>query len=381
MRERTTWKRDEVQKRVSSLSKTADPYTMNQDHKQPSHEKYLTGDPSTWAEDVHPSSGTWEAEYKGGEVKRNEIGMPEMRGDTFNHKEKTASQEVLLKKANLCVKVARMMLRNAEEAVVEDQALAFMHIPDSDLIATHDRLAAVKVAEEQEEKEEAQDKQAGEMPPQFKENAEAKKEESEKSDDSQQKQAGEMPPQFKENAEAKKEESEKSDDSQQKQATGKTADQQMMAQMQQMMAQLQQQMQQLAGQQAPVAPVQEQVPEAKQADDIDQMLAETDCAVDEGGVQMDAPEMSMEEDVLGPEDEVLRDLFANDESDAAQQVQQQGQDKQAFVRTASTRTVGTKPAGVSRIGGVASTKSNDVDRLSGLWNSAPDVSEAFGMKR
>jgi preprotein translocase subunit SecA len=91
--------------------------------------------------------------------------------------------------------------------------------------------------------------------------------------------------------------------------------------------------------------------------------------------------MSMEEDVLGPEDEVLRDLFANDESDAAQQVQQQWQDKQAFVRTASTRTVGTKPAGVSRIGGVALTKSNDVDRLSGLWNSAPDVSEAFGMKR
>jgi hypothetical protein len=44
------------------------------------------------------------------------------------------------------------------------------------------------------------------------------------------------------------------------------------------------------------------------------------------------------------------------------------------------RTVGTRPtAGVSQIGGVPSNVSAGRD-LSRIWNSAPDVREAFGMR-
>ena len=91
--------------------------------------------------------------------------------------------------------------------------------------------------------------------------------------------------------------------------------------------------------------------------------------------------------VMANEDEVLKTLFATDESEAAEQAQadqgqgQQGQ-KQAFNRTASTRTVGTRPTGgVSRVGGAPSGHSGgEVNRLAGLWPSAPDVRQAFDIK-
>jgi hypothetical protein len=87
MRERTTWSRNSVKQ--AATSKRADPYQMNQDHKQPAADEYTIGGPSEFAEDVDDTS-RWEDEYKGGQVARNEIGMPEMRSDTFNHSEKTA---------------------------------------------------------------------------------------------------------------------------------------------------------------------------------------------------------------------------------------------------------------------------------------------------
>src|SRR4051812_46625455 len=96
MRERTTWNREAIAKFAAAISKKAeDPRAMNQDHlkEQPSADKYVTGGPSEFGEDVHPSTGTWKAEYSGGEVKRDEIGMPEVRKDTFNHPEKTAQDQ------------------------------------------------------------------------------------------------------------------------------------------------------------------------------------------------------------------------------------------------------------------------------------------------
>ena len=165
MRQRTTWNAKEILSRTAgttqtaATTRTADPYAMNQDHikQQPSADKYLTGDPSAFAEDI-TTPNNWEVEYSGGAVKRNEIGMPEDRPDTFNHPEKTASQnhDLLLKKADITVRIARRMLgANAPEGAIEEQAASLMHLPDQEVINTYNRLA-------------------GEMPPALKEHMEQK---------------------------------------------------------------------------------------------------------------------------------------------------------------------------------------------------------------
>jgi hypothetical protein len=109
------------------------------------------------------------------------------------------------------------------------------------------------------------------------------------------------------------------------------------------------------------------------------MLAQDDQIIDDGGIQMDQSQMDVGMDDLGPEDEVLRTLFAQDDD---QQAQDQDQVQQKQARTASTRTVGTRPtAGVSKIGGTGgSTGGTVIDNLSSLWQSAPDVRDAFGIK-
>jgi hypothetical protein len=394
MRERTTWNRDQIKQ--AAMKRQADPYTMNQDHPQPAADAYVIGGPSEFAEDVNKDN-RWEDEYAGGAVKRDEIGMPDMRSETFNHPEKTAAMDeaTLLKKANICIKTAKLMLpKTAKEAAIEDQAVALMNLPDYDLFETFTRLAS----DDQDADDQGdQDKQAGQMPPQFKENAEKKKEE----------------------AEAKKDDDDKGE---QKQAAQQQFSQQQIQEMvaqqiQQIQAQQAEQaaQQQQAQQQAEQAAQQQQAPVAQQdiqaliAEQVQQQMAQMqqhtcgkpmaqqdpvqadeeilfdDPPAGEMDIQMDAPLMDTGDVVLGPEDDVLQSLFANDESQAQQDIQdQQGQQKQASApmsRTASTRTVGTKPsAGVSRIGGTpAAPASNELDRLSGLWQSAPDVRDAFGL--
>lgn len=485
-RERSTWNHDEIAKRATV--KTADPYLMNQDHVkvQPPADKYVTGDPSDFAEDVHPSNNTWEAEYSGGQVKRNEIGMPEMRGDTFNHPEKTASEEVLTKKAALCVAIARAMLpKTAAEGDIEEQSISFMYLPDAEVMSTYTRLASKesedKEGDDDKEGQEQQAKQGGQMPPQFKENAEKKKEEAEaKKDDGEKKddkgddkkanqqlqaqavqalQQGDMQSaqqmvqqamQEQMQAQHQQVQSEHQQQAQQQvqalqqqvaqlqqqlaqmqqqghcgpgqqmpmmgnqqvqaapsntSPTGVTANQQQMqAQQQQLQAAIQQAIQ--AGQD-PVQAAQQivqqmqqqgqgqqmQVPAQQQqmmtGDDalIDQMLASDggiQAPVAQMDIELETPSMDVGEVQLGPEDDVLRQLFSNDEAQQAQQAQdgEQGQQKQAHaVRTASTRTVGTRPTqGVSQIGGGPSARGgSEVDKLSSLWGSAPNVKEAFGL--
>jgi hypothetical protein len=128
----------------------------------------------------------------------------------------------------------------------------------------------------------------------------------------------------------------------------------------------------------------EQPVEAIQADDalLDDMLMDTPGGMSEMDIEMEAPSMDMSDAVLGPEDEVLKTLFATDDQGGqGGQEQEQAQQKQAMTRTASTRTVGTRPSGgVSRVGGGAPAgRGSDADKLSSLWASAPDVKDAFGM--
>lgn len=420
-RERSTWDPAAIAKRAA-MPKTADPYLMNQDHvkQQPSADQYVTGTPSSFGEDVHPSGGTWEAEYSGGQVKRNEIGMPEMRNDTFNHPEKTAKEKAT-QKAGLCVAIARSMLRNASDQDVMKQAVAFMHLPDSEVMATFQRLAAQDEEQDADDQGQEQQKQAQDQG-----------QEQKKDQQDQGKEAGQVPPQFLEHQKGKDEDKkddkkeDKKDDEQTKQAALLRASQEQLAQMQQQMAQMQQQMaqmqqgqpqqtanqqqvqqqtaeqQQMSAQQQQIAQmVQQQMASGKsaveaaafaaqqcmgqqqrQTDDqlIDQMLADgggIQAPTAELDIQIEAPEMDMADPMLGPEDEVLQSLFANDQSQQAQQEQQ----KQASVRTASSRTVGTRPtSGVSSIGGLPSAGGNGGKlNLENIWGSSPNVKEAFGL--
>jgi hypothetical protein len=396
-RERTTWNRDEVAKRAS-LSKRADPYLMNQDHvkQQPSADEYAIGGPSDFAEDIHPSTNTWEAEYANGQVKRNEIGMPEMRSDTFTHAEKTASEVEMVKKASLAVAVARAMLsKKATSSMVEEQASRLMRFADEDLVETYKALVA---NEDEQEEEETQDKQAQQQD-QFEE-------------DAQEKQAGELPPALKKFNEEKaekaedKEQDKKAQDQQQgqgQQDQAKQAQMDMQGQMQQMMAQMQQMMAQLQGQQAGQQQSQQVMAQGQQqgqqqgqstqacmqqpmADQqlVDDMLFQQDPQMSDMDIEMDVPSMDTGDVMMNQDDDILNQIFANAETDQAQQAQQaqQGQQKQAHaVRTASTRTVGTRPSqGVSGLGGL-SAASNGGSDLSSIWTSAPDVRDAFGINR
>lgn len=435
-RERTTWNREEIAKKAS-LNKKADPYLMNQDHvkQQPSADKYVIGDPSDFAEDVHPSKGTWEAEYANGQVKRNEIGMPEMRGDTFNHPEKTAAQveAEIVKKAALAVNVAKAMLKSASDSAIEDQATRLMKLSDEDLVATYKAL----VAEEDEEDEgQAEDKQAGELPPWLKKDKGDDKEE--KKDDKEEKKAADQ-----EQAQDQAEQKQAQDQGEQKQdgqGEQKQAQLDQVAQLSQMVAQLQQQVAQMVqqgqGQQVmpQVVQAQDQAQEEKKeepaqeqkqaqmtqqaqaqmiqqavqqalasgqdpvqaaqqaiqgcmsqpmADDglIDEMLQQQQepMMAGEMGIELEAAAMDTGELSVTADDAILAQLFASQESQDAEQAQG-GQQKQAAVRTASTRTVGTRPTqGVSTLGGIPSAGKGEKD-LSNIWASAPDVRDVFGTR-
>jgi len=397
MRERSTWNRTQIMK-SAAISKKADPYTMNQDHPQPAADKYVTGDPSTFAEDVY-TPNTWESEYSGDAVKRNDIGMPEMRSDTFNHSEKTAS-DLLLKKADLAIATARLMLagkRTASESVVEDQAVALMSVPDRELIASYRRLAGDDDAQDDADDEEQQ-KQAQDQDDDQSQDQEQKKQAQDQDDDQAQDQ-GQQQKQARRRASWKKaQQDQMAEQIQQMIQSGDLQQaQEQLQQLQQLQQQGQQQLQQQGqgqqpqqqGQGQPQQRAQGQQPQQQgqgqpqqqqQSDEqvLDQMLAQDDQIIDDGGIQMDQSQMDVGMDDLGPEDDVLRTLFAQDDDQS--QDQDQAQQKQA--RTASTRTVGTRPtAGVSKIGGTGgSTGGTVIDNLSSLWQSAPDVRDAFGIK-
>ena len=435
-RPRTTWNKDEI--KTAAMSKQADPYLMNQDHvsKNPPAAKYMNGDPSSWAEDVHEPN-EWDAEYSGGTTKRNEIGEPEFRSETFNHAEKTASVALLVKKADLAVKTARLFLPRSVEASVEDQAVALMSLPDHDLIETFQRLAQDQDAQEgqkdqkqqasqqddqgqKDQKQQAsQQDQGGQEKDQQKQQA---SQEQGQQDQGQQKQQAGMQQQSamdqcmeamqqgdqqKAQAAVQKMVQEAMQQHQQKMAASKKAQEQgqekdqqkqpagmQQQSAEQMKQQIQSMVQQAVEQQMQGSSMQDNMPMTADDQMLDDMLApqanEEPMMED---IEMETSPMDMGEVEMGPEDEVLKSIFANQESDdaeqaeqhqqASQQQDQQGQQKQAAVRTASTRTVGTKPTnGVGRVGGTGSktASSGKADQLSSLWATAPDVRDVFGLK-
>lgn len=470
-RERTTWNRDEI-KRVAAMPKQADPYLMNQDHvsQNPRADKYMNGTPSSWAEDVH-SPNEWESEYANGQTKRNEVGEPEFRSETFNHPEKTASNQLLIKKADLTVKVARLMLGpKVAENLVEDQAVALMALPDSDLIETFQRLAqdqeqqqgqgqggdqqpqAAQQLEEEVQQEPAQDQQQqagmqqqalqqqciqaiqqGDMPAamaamqqmqqqggqaefpggQWGKNnpvaASAKKPPVKKAQQGQgQGQEQQEPPAQQQQAAVPPVAGQQDQDQQQQQAG--MQQQALQQQIQALQEQIQQMQAQQQGQGGMPEGMQQEPVLAHEDALLDEMLAPAGGGADMGGIgeiELEPASMDVGEIEMGPQDDVLKTLFANQETQDAEQAQQlqsgQQQPVQNFntvvpsgpyaphavqanvLRSPSSRTVGTRPTvGVSRVGGASvpamKTASSDIDKLSNLWSTAPDVREHFGLK-
>jgi hypothetical protein len=146
--------------------------------------------------------------------------------------------------------------------------------------------------------------------------------------------------------------------------------------------------QQGQGQQMPQQQGQGQQQQLSDDQLLDQMLQDEGPVqqMPEVEVQLEGAPMDIGETPLGPEDEVLGQLFASStevQQAMAAQALQQGLPAPVAtpsIRTASTRTVGTRPTGgVSQIGGspAEASSGSDVDKLSGLWKSAPDVSGVF----
>jgi hypothetical protein len=437
MRQRTTWNTNEILNRTAAMTRTADPYAMNQDHikQQPSADKYLTGDPSAFAEDI-TTPNNWEVEYSGGAVKRNEIGMPEDRPETFNHPEKTASvnHDLLLKKADMTVRIARRMLgSNAPEGAIEEQAASLMHLPDAEVINTYNRMANEMPPQLQKHQEQQAAKQEQSAEEQAQEQAKQAAVRGDKrafdaavarlvqirmandpqqAPAQQQQQAGQ---QQQAQGQPQQQAPAQQQAGQQQQAQGQPqapAQQQAQVQQQgagyqqaQQQAPMQQQAQGLTNPNQGISPNYQQAGQQQhmmQASDdqlIDQMLMPSGVAPAAGGpqiaemdIQMEAPSMDIGDVSFQPgEDDMLRQLFSNDEAMAAQQAQSaqeqgqqaQGQQVQANIRTAALRTVGTRPsAGVARIGGAGAppSRGQEVDKLTSLWQSAPDVREVFGLK-
>lgn len=186
-------------KRSTWNDRKADPYTMHQERDLPPVEKYLIGDPSAFAEDVHAELPDDEA------LGRNEIGLPNMPASNLNHKDveewnsgdaydnastfspedrdrketpdvpvdqmndrkvasptpKQSARSVfaaLERKAFNCTKIAQALLPGAPQSLIEEQSYELMALPDEFVIATVLRLAA----DEEEEKDSGEDKEAGE---------------------------------------------------------------------------------------------------------------------------------------------------------------------------------------------------------------------------
>ncbi len=231
MRERTSWSREII---ASKLRKVAeDPRSMNQDHiqRQPAADDYLIGDgsPSQFAEDVNSGKGSWKSEQgSDGQTKRNEIGFPEFRGDTFNNPESSPgvspsrqaslSVDEIHERATLATEAARLMLpRMASAQAVEDQALLLMDMPASSLKSTLNRLAQQDEGDDDDDEDEddgeGQDKQA-------------QQDEDDEDDGQQSKQAKDLPPEFLENIQKKKDEAkakDKDDKAEKKEARSRRA--------------------------------------------------------------------------------------------------------------------------------------------------------------
>jgi hypothetical protein len=388
MRERSTWDRE----RIAKLA--ADPDSMRPENlqAQPAADAYVTGTPSDFAEDVSPSR--WKDEYDStGYTRVNEIGMPAFRPDTFKTAaEEQEDDEKLEKKAEVCLQLSKHLLKNASTQLLEDQALGFMHLPDSVLIDTVRRLASDD--EQQDDADKDKSKQAQDQQQQQQDDAD--KDKSKQAQDQQQQDDAD-----KDKSKQAQDQQQDDDKEQQKEARAKLAAKAIAAmqqgdtvtanQMVQQLAQQQVQQQQVQSQQQLEAQLQDMVQQAvqqlqqqppqQQAQQQQQPVQQQpQMANDDMGFFQDmGPSMMVDDVAVDPD---LQQIFASapeaQNAQAAFGITASADDPGTRVKTAS-RTLGTKPPGVSRIGGTPGSDlpATGSDNLAGLWDAPPDVSHAF----
>lgn len=149
---RSTWSDSTPVRREAATTRTADPYTMNQEHPQPSPVEYESGDPDAWAETPTNSDPHVKKEYEGDHVKRNEVGFGEFRDDTWKHKDSdqwggkgkydnaSSARAAAERKASAAERVARVLLRSSNEELVMAQAVDLMTLPGQALASTLQRI-------------------------------------------------------------------------------------------------------------------------------------------------------------------------------------------------------------------------------------------------
>jgi hypothetical protein len=139
-------------RREAATVRTADPYTMNQEHPQPSPVEYESGNPDEWAETPANSDPHIKKEYDGDHVKRNEVGFGEFRDDTWSHKDSDQwggkgkydnARAAAERKASAVERLARVLLRSDDEKLIEAQACDLMAMPGPVLASTLRRLDQV----------------------------------------------------------------------------------------------------------------------------------------------------------------------------------------------------------------------------------------------
>lgn len=151
-----------ARERLTQRTKQADdPIQMSRDTKNPPVEKYMTGDPSTWAEDIYDKH-LWEAENT--PAGRTETGHPAEVKQSYGPSVKEAAikqAKALKAKALKCVRIAESLLPRSTEASLEDQGMDLMELSDRAIEATLSRLAEMGQNEKyQEMKYETSDKPA-----------------------------------------------------------------------------------------------------------------------------------------------------------------------------------------------------------------------------
>jgi hypothetical protein len=131
--------------------KQADPATLGREKADPMPvEKYETGSPSSWGEDVY------EKNLAEGD-KREETGHAAESKKDFGPGVKEAAikkAKEIKAKAVKCVRIAEAILPGAKEAAIEDQGLDLMELSDRAIEATLKRLAEVEAEDEAKEESE-----------------------------------------------------------------------------------------------------------------------------------------------------------------------------------------------------------------------------------
>jgi hypothetical protein len=390
MRERSTWDRE----RIAKLA--ADPDSMRPENlqAQPAADAYVIGTPSDFAEDVSPSR--WKDEYDStGYTRVNEIGMPAFRPDTFKTAaEKQEEDEKLEKKAEVCLQLSKHLLKNASTQLLEDQALGFMHLPDSVLIDTVRRLASDEDQQDDDDKDkgkQAQDQQQDQADDDKDKGKQAQDQQQQDEDPDKKKQAQDQQQQDdadKEKKEAREKLAAKAlvamqqgDMATANQMVQQLAQQQVQQQQvqsqQQLEAQLQDMVQQAVQQQLQQQPPQQQAQQQQPMQQQPQMEMAND---DMGFFQDMGPSMMVDDVAVDPD---LQQIFASapeaQNAQAAFGITASAADPGTRTKTAASRTLGTKPPGVSRIGGTPGSDlpATGSDNLANLWDAPPDVRHAF----